>query len=113
VFTLVAAAVIGGLVVLSLIGRKPKPLSAGPHHAAVSARTSREDCLKCHDPSLAESVKPMPESHPLVWRKQEVACTTCHGASGLATTALARHARTRPQSESSIDALTNSAGGQR
>jgi len=78
IFILVAAAVIGALVLLSLMGREKKPVSAIPQHVGITADTPRADCLVCHDPSVEGSVAPLAPTHPHVWKKEQVACTTCH-----------------------------------
>jgi hypothetical protein len=77
-FIAVAGAVVGLLAVLSLIGKKAEPMSAGPYHAGMTAATKRVECLVCHDPARPGASIPLPDTHPLVWKKEEVSCITCH-----------------------------------
>ncbi|MBK6316823.1 MAG: hypothetical protein IPF53_21685 [Blastocatellia bacterium] len=78
IFVLVAGGVIATLIVLSLVSRKPKPVLAIPEHATVTIETTRVDCLVCHDPTVEGTVAPLKPVHPHVWKKEQVACTTCH-----------------------------------
>ncbi|MBI3650939.1 MAG: hypothetical protein HY231_07795 [Acidobacteria bacterium] len=78
-FLLGALVVIGIFVVLSVIGRKPKPLSNIAEHAGVTSKTEPATCLACHAPD--SSVKPMPEHHPKKGRPPDKSsCFICHQA---------------------------------
>jgi hypothetical protein len=80
IFVLVAASVVGGLFVLSMIGRQAKPMPATPDHAVFTRETKRAECLPCHEPNRPGAVAPLSESHPRAWMKEQQACTTCHDA---------------------------------
>jgi hypothetical protein len=80
IFALVAASVIGGLVVLSLMGRQAKAMPAIPEHATFTQQTKRAECLPCHEPNRPGAIKPLAESHPRAWMKEQLACTECHHA---------------------------------
>jgi hypothetical protein len=77
-FIAMALGVIGLFVFLSLIGRKPKPLSPRPEHASVTKDTPRETCLECHAPG--SPVAPMPDRHPKKGRPPDktTPCYACH-----------------------------------
>ena len=66
------------LVVLSLMGKKARPVSPAPYHAGMTAATARAECLVCHDPGRPDAPSPLPESHPLRWKKEDVSCLVCH-----------------------------------
>lgn len=78
IFVLVAGGVIVALVVLSMLGRDAKPISARVEHAGISVETPRVDCLVCHDPTIEGVAAPLKPTHPHVWKKEQVTCTTCH-----------------------------------
>jgi hypothetical protein len=94
IFVLVAGSVIGLLVVLSMMGREARPVSAIPEHAGITADSARADCMTCHDPQREGAPAPLPSSHPQVWKKEEVKCTMCHTAPEART---ASHGRIPPQ----------------
>jgi len=87
-----AVIVVGGLVALSMIGRKPVPMSAGSYHTGLSTASKRAECMVCHDPKNPAASNPLSAAHPLVWRKEEVSCTVCHvpPASGVPQSASAK-----------------------
>jgi len=78
IFIAIALGVIGLFVFLSLIGRKPKPMTSRAEHAAVTKDTPRESCLECHAPG--STVAPMPERHPKKGRPPDktTPCYACH-----------------------------------
>ena len=77
IFAAVAIAVIGVFIFLTVIGRKPIPMSGRTEHAAVTEKTSRETCLPCHAPD--SSVAPMGLRHPKKGRPpDEMSCFKCH-----------------------------------
>lgn len=78
IFVLVAGGVIAALVILSMLSRQPKPVSAIPQHSGITTVTARVDCLVCHDPTVEGTVAPLKPTHPHVWKKEQVSCTTCH-----------------------------------
>jgi hypothetical protein len=80
IFALVATAVVGALVALSLMGREAKALPATPEHATFTRETPRAACLPCHEPNRPGAVAPLSESHPRAWMKEQLACTECHRA---------------------------------
>jgi hypothetical protein len=98
IFILVAGSVIGVLVVLSLMGRKAAPVSAIPQHAGLTAESTRAECMSCHDPVREGASAPLPASHPQVWKKEQVSCTSCHAAQ-----ALARSAQTASQGPTPVE----------
>jgi hypothetical protein len=73
-----AVVVVGALVALSLIARKPVPMSDGAYHVGLTKTSKRADCMVCHDPNKPDASNPLKAEHPLVWRKEDVACTVCH-----------------------------------
>src|SRR5215475_5738136 len=77
-FIAMALGVIGLFVFLSLISRKPKPLTARAEHASITKETPRETCLECHAPT--STVAPMPERHPKKGRPPDktTPCYACH-----------------------------------
>lgn len=75
---LVAGGVIAALIVLSLMGRDAKAVSVIPQHAGMATETPRVDCLACHDPTIENIAAPLKPTHPHVWKKEQVSCTTCH-----------------------------------
>ncbi|HYP26412.1 MAG TPA: hypothetical protein VE262_06830 [Blastocatellia bacterium] len=77
-FLAMAAAVIGLFVFLSMIGRKPKPMTARPEHASMTKETPRETCWACHAPD--SQVAPMPLRHPKKGKPpdQTTPCAVCH-----------------------------------
>lgn len=77
-FIAVAGAVVGALVVLSMLGKEAAPLAPRPEHAQMTAVSTRADCLACHDPTAPGATAPMPADHPLTWKKETVSCTVCH-----------------------------------
>jgi hypothetical protein len=77
-FIAVAGTVIGVLVALSLVGKKAVPMSNGAYHAGMTAVTKRAECMACHDPGTPGVRSPLPDTHPLVWKKEGVSCITCH-----------------------------------
>jgi hypothetical protein len=89
-FIAVAGAVVVTLIVLSMIGKKAKAMSAIPDHARMTANTPRNECLTCHDPTRAGAKSPLPADHPLTWKKESVSCTVCHQPPGDAATRAAR-----------------------
>lgn len=76
----IAGAVIGALVILSMLGKKPPLISAIPAHAALTSASKRADCVMCHDPRIEGVVSPLPASHPSKWKDEKVDCTLCHKA---------------------------------
>jgi len=79
IFVLVVGAVIGTLVVLSLLKKQPRPVLASvPEHAAVTADTQRNDCLVCHAPDSGGKKVIDPLSHPTKWKDEKMKCTQCH-----------------------------------
>jgi hypothetical protein len=79
IFVLVVGAVIGTLVVLSLLKKQPKPISTSvPEHAAMTADSRREECLACHAPDSGGKVVIDPSSHPTKWKDEKMKCTQCH-----------------------------------
>jgi hypothetical protein len=77
-FIAAAVLVVGVLVALSMVGKSPSPMNAGPHHAGLSVASKRTDCMVCHDPKNPNATHPLTASHPLVWRKEDVSCVVCH-----------------------------------
>jgi hypothetical protein len=90
-----AVIVVGALVALSLVGKKPVPMSAGSYHLGLSAASKRADCMTCHDPTKPEASRPLEPSHPLVWRKEDVSCTVCHAPAAQVATGGQWHPRAR------------------
>ena len=82
IFVLVAGGVIATLVVLSMLSRDVKPISAIEAHVGITTETRRIDCLPCHDPTIEGVVAPLKPVHPHVWKKEQVNCTTCHVVPG-------------------------------
>jgi hypothetical protein len=78
IFLGIAVSVVALFIVLSVIGRKPKPMSARPEHAGMSRDTAREDCLACHAPD--SQVAPMPARHPKKGKPPDrtTPCYACH-----------------------------------
>jgi cytochrome c553 len=93
IFVLVVGAVIGALVVLSLIHTRPKPVSLGvAEHAGVTQQSQRDQCLSCHAPESGGRVVIDPKTHPTKWTDQKTSCTMCHKVEGPRTAAIpARH----------------------
>jgi len=60
IFIAIALGVIGLFIFLSVIGKKPKPLSV-QNHSAYNSEWKRDTCLGCHAPG---NVARMPEKHP-------------------------------------------------
>jgi hypothetical protein len=77
-FIAMALGVIGLFVFLSLISRKPKPLTARAEHAHVTKETPRETCLECHAPD--SPIAPMPARHPKKGKPPDktTPCYACH-----------------------------------
>jgi hypothetical protein len=90
-----AVVVVGVLVALSVVGRKPVPMSNGTYHAGLGAASKRADCMVCHDPNKPDAVNPLQAKHPLVWRKEDVACTVCHAPSSQVARGVLSPARAR------------------
>lgn len=88
-FLVIAGAVIGVLVVLSMMGKKPPLISAIPAHAAVTNESKRTECVACHDPRIEGVVAPLPASHPTKWRDEKTNCTLCHKTSPASTASAA------------------------
>jgi hypothetical protein len=82
IFISIAIGVIGLFIFLSIIGQKPKPLTASDYHAGVTAQTLREDCLACHHPDHAMTDRArMPANHPQKGRwddRKGTNCVVCH-----------------------------------
>jgi len=77
IFIAIALGVIGLFIFLSVIGKKPKPLSV-QNHSAYSSEWKRDTCLGCHAPG---NVAPMPEKHPQKGRwddRKNTECNLCH-----------------------------------
>jgi hypothetical protein len=87
-FIAVAVGVVATLIVLSMIGKDAKPMSAIPDHMRMTANTPRADCMVCHDPIRADAKAPLPPDHPLTWKKESVSCTVCHQAPSAASSRL-------------------------
>jgi hypothetical protein len=91
IFLAIAVSVLALFIVLSNIGRKPKPMSVRPEHAGMSRDTPREDCLACHAPD--SQVAPMPARHPKKGKPPDktTPCYACHNLPGPSTTAFVFH----------------------
>jgi hypothetical protein len=78
IFTAVIIGVIGLFIFLSVIGKKPTPMTVRPEHTGLTRQTPNQDCLACH--ALTSAVAPMPENHPKKGRAedQRTPCTECH-----------------------------------
>jgi hypothetical protein len=78
IFLGIAVSVVALFVVLSVIGRKPKPIGVRPEHAGMSRDTAREDCLACHAPD--SQIAPMPARHPKKGKPPDktTPCIACH-----------------------------------
>ena len=78
IFLGIAVSVVALFIVLSVVGRKPKPMSARPEHAGMNRDTAREDCLACHAPD--SQVAPMPARHPKKGKPPDrtTPCYACH-----------------------------------
>jgi hypothetical protein len=74
IFISIAVGVIGLFIFLSVIGKKPKPLTA-EHHPGVTDKMTREQCLECHG---AAGVSPMPANHPQKGKEDERRPTNCY-----------------------------------
>ncbi|HSO73946.1 MAG TPA: hypothetical protein VLU47_03845 [Blastocatellia bacterium] len=88
IFLGIAVSVVALFIVLSIIGRKPKPMSARPEHAGMSRETAREDCWACHAPDA--QLAPMPARHPKKGKPPDrtTPCHACHTLPEPATAAL-------------------------
>jgi hypothetical protein len=77
-FIAMAVAVVGLFVVLSLVGRKPAPMTDRTEHAGMTRETPRETCLACHAPGA--TVAPMPLKHPKKGKPPDktTPCYACH-----------------------------------
>jgi hypothetical protein len=91
IFLGIAVSVVALFIVLSIIGRKPKPMSVRPEHAGLSRDTAREDCWVCHAPD--SRVAPMPARHPKKGKPPDrtTPCYACHKLPEPATAALILH----------------------
>lgn len=78
IFLAIAVSVLALFIVLSIVGRKPKPMSVRPEHTGMSRDTAREDCLACHAPD--SQVAPMPARHPKKGKPPDktTPCYACH-----------------------------------
>ena len=68
-FILLIVAVVGLLYFLST-KTKIMPMPANADHVVT---LTRGECLKCHTEETL-----LQRNHPHVWKKKEVACTSCH-----------------------------------
>jgi hypothetical protein len=78
-FVVVAVAVIGLFIFLSVIGKKPAAMTPRAEHVGMSKDTPRETCLQCHAPG--SQVAPMDKSghHPKKGRPpDQMSCFACH-----------------------------------
>lgn len=91
IFLGIAVSVVALFIVLSVIGRKAKPIGVRPEHAGMSRDTAREDCLACHAPD--SQIAPMPARHPKKGRPPDktTPCIVCHKLPEAATAAFIFH----------------------
>jgi hypothetical protein len=75
IFAGIAVAVIGLFIYLSLIGKKPTPLTARAEHAGVSRETPRETCWSCHTPDAEVWLRHPKKGKP---PDQTTPCAQCH-----------------------------------
>jgi hypothetical protein len=75
IFAAIAISVIGVFIFLSLIGRKPTPVTARAEHAGITRDTPRETCWGCHTPE-----SPVWLRHPKKGKPpdQTTPCSACH-----------------------------------
>jgi hypothetical protein len=75
IFAGIAVAVIGLFIYLSLIGKKPTPLTMRAEHAGVSRETPRETCWGCHTPDAEVWLRHPKKGKP---PDQTTPCAQCH-----------------------------------
>jgi hypothetical protein len=79
IFIVVVGAVVGALVFLSTIRKRPPAVSlAVAEHAGVSAESTRESCLVCHAPDSGGKLVIDAKTHPTKWTDKKMSCTKCH-----------------------------------
>ncbi|MBX7223885.1 MAG: hypothetical protein K1Y36_28480 [Blastocatellia bacterium] len=79
IFVLIVIAVIAVLAALSYFGPHPKKITPVGMHAAVTPRTTRLECLTCHDPEKGQPPQArLNVRHPQKWRDEKFSCLGCH-----------------------------------
>jgi hypothetical protein len=76
-------------------------MSNGAYHTGLTTASKRAECMVCHDPNKPDASNPLQAKHPLVWKKEDVACTVCHVPSAQVATAAVLPARARVRTLSS------------